>query len=114
MGLCAVLSQLDTNNCEIPIEYAFHTLNAHEHNYGSYEGEMLSVIWVFFKFRHFLVGQPFTHITDNKALFWILENKNPSAKIAKWLLTIHDYDFKVLHKPGKSNTNADSLSRLAP
>ena len=32
--------------------------------------------------------------------------------MARWLETLSEYDFEVLHRPGKKHTNADSLSRM--
>ena len=46
-GIGAVLSQKDDKNNEIPIEFASRSLNTHEKKYGSYEGELLAVIWAF-------------------------------------------------------------------
>ena len=44
-GLGIVLSQKDDQNNEYPIEFASRSLNVHEKKYGSYEGELLGVIW---------------------------------------------------------------------
>ena len=35
----------------------------------------------------------------------------PSGKLARWALTIQEMDLLIKHRPGKSNTNADALSR---
>ena len=49
--------------------------------------------------------------TDSKALKYIQTLKQPSGIWFRWLQEIQSYDFEVRHKPGKDNTNADSLSR---
>jgi len=30
----------------------------------------------------------------------------------RWRIQLAEYDFEVVHKPGKKNTNADALSRV--
>ena len=32
-------------------------------------------------------------------------------QIARWILAIQEYDFKVIHKPGRLHTNADAMLR---
>ena len=37
----------------------------------------------------------------------------PTGKRARWILTLQQYDFKIKHRSGKTNTNADALSRIS-
>ena len=37
--------------------------------------------------------------------------KNPKGLLAHWLEELQQYSFRVIHKPGRSNLNADALSR---
>ena len=37
--------------------------------------------------------------------------ENPTGRLARWSLLIQQFDFEILHRPGKENGNADSLSR---
>ena len=38
--------------------------------------------------------------------------KTPTGILARWLETLAEYQFKVIHRSGKLHTNADALSRL--
>ena len=38
--------------------------------------------------------------------------KGPEGRLARWTETLKAYDFKVKYRPGKSNANADALSRM--
>ena len=38
--------------------------------------------------------------------------KNPSPKIARWLLQLEEYDYSIIYMEGKSNANAGIMSRL--
>ena len=37
--------------------------------------------------------------------------KEPTGKLARWSLTIQQYDFTIRHRAGTNNGNADALSR---
>ena len=40
-----------------------------------------------------------------------MDIKDPTGKLARWSLTIQQYDFTIKHRSGTSNGNADALSR---
>ena len=60
----------------------------------------------------FLYGKPFTIMTEHQALTFIYGN--PRAKIPpcieRWEIRLMDYDFKIIHKPGKQHNPADYMS----
>lgn len=37
---------------------------------------------------------------------------NPSARLVRWRLDLDDYTYDIQYKPGKTNNNADALSRI--
>jgi len=41
--------------------------------YISYEGECLAVVWVVSSFRYYIYGNPFTLITNNQPLKFLME-----------------------------------------
>ncbi len=110
IGLGAILS---TTRGTV-IEYASRTLNAAERNYTTTEKECLAIVWVIRKLRHNLIGARFTLETDHKPLEWLESSRTSRAhsqRLERWALELRAYDFDVVHKPGKSNLNADALSR---
>jgi hypothetical protein len=74
---------------------------------------MLAVIFGVSKFRHYLAGQTFDLITDSAAVTNLQSTRNLSAKMVRWSLLLADFDFKLIHKPGRIHNNADGLSRAA-
>jgi hypothetical protein len=57
------------------------------------------------------VGRPFTMVTDHRALRWMLILKEPSAKLTRWALRLAEFQYKVIHRPGKQHIVPDVLSR---
>ena len=61
MGVGAILSTLRG----IVVEYASRSLSSTERRYTTTEKECLAIVWAVRKFRHFLLGAPFTLETDH-------------------------------------------------
>jgi len=110
-ALGAVLSQGENEN-EHPICYASRTLNKHELNKPIIEKELLGIHWGINYFRPYLYGRKFTVVTDHRPLVSLFTHKNPSSKLTRIRLDLMDYDFDIVFKQGKMNTNADALSRI--
>lgn len=111
-GISGVLGQKDDEGNEFLVACVSRSLNKHERNYSSYEGEMLAACWAIKTFRPYLMGVPFTLITDHQPLKWLMENKELTGKHARWALSLMDYTFTVEHRPGVKHQNADVLSRF--
>jgi len=65
----------------------------------------------------YLVGKHFVLVTDHKPLVGVFAEDKPisamaSARIQRWALTLAAYDYTIRYRTGKSNGNADALSRL--
>ena len=55
---------------------------------------------------------PFEVYTDHYALQWLKTMRTGSALLHHWSAALEKYDFTVKHRPGKSQTHVDGLSRL--
>ena len=100
------------NDREVVIAYASRTLNRSECNYSATEREALTVVEGIQYFQHYLYGHHFTVVTDHYALRWLMGIKDQNGHLARWsLIEFQSYDFDIKHRPGKSNGNADALSR---
>ena len=110
-GLGAVLTQLDDKKVEHVIGYASRALNNAECHYSVTERECLGVVWAVKHYHFYLVGTHFTPLTDHSALKWLIALKDPNGKFARWALSIQEYDFEVVHRPGRQHKNADAMSR---
>nr|XP_049702875.1 uncharacterized protein LOC126055956 [Helicoverpa armigera] len=111
VALGAVLSQGQIGS-DKPIAYASRTLSDTESRYSTIERELLAIVWAVKHFRPYLYGRKFYIYTDHRPLTWLQSLKDPSSKLTRWRLRLQDYDFDLIHKNGKQNTNADALSRI--
>ncbi|GET59962.1 enzymatic polyprotein, putative [Rhizophagus irregularis DAOM 181602=DAOM 197198] len=111
-GLGAVLSQKDEKGKEVVIAYASRSLLPAEENYPITELECLGIVWGIQHFHKYLIDRKFKVITDHSALKGLMNAKIPKGKRARWVMELQQYNFEVIHRSGKENTNADALNGL--
>ena len=59
-----------------------------------------------------MIANHFKVYTDHYSLQWLRSMKSESALLYRWDAQSEDYDFEVLHRPGKNQGHVDALSRL--
>jgi hypothetical protein len=106
----AVLSQ-EQEGLERVIAYGAKKLSRSQANYPATKGELFAVIYFLNHWRYYLKWKRFVLRTDHRALQWIRTMEAPSGMVARWLLTLADYDFEVQYRKGEQHGNADALSR---
>ena len=112
-GLGAVLCQ-ESDGMERVISYASRGLSQSERNYPAHKLEFLALKWsVTEKFNDYLYGHEFSVLTDNNPLTYVLTSAKLDATGHRWLAALAAYTFTLKYRPGKSNADADGLSRLA-
>lgn len=112
-GLGAVLSQEHEGKVR-PVAFASRGLKPTERNmenYSSMKLELLALKWaVTEKFREYLLGNHFTILTDNNPLSH-LQTAKLGAIEQRWAAQLASFNFTIKYRPGRSNGNADALSR---
>lgn len=63
------------------------------------------------KFHDYHDENVFTVITDNNPLMYILKSAELDAISYRWLAALSTFDFNIKYRAGKSNQDADGLSR---
>lgn len=113
-GLGAVLSQ-DQGDRRVVLCYASRALRENEknmRNYSSMKLELLALKWaVTEKFRDLLIASQFTVYTDNNPLSYINTSARLGATETRWVAELAQFNFDIKYRSGKSNSNADALSR---
>ena len=98
-------------NREYVIAYTGRSLNSAEKQWPVTHLEGLALVEGIKHFHIYLCHKPFVVYTDHAALKWMRYNKNVTGRLARWSILLQSYDFEIIHKAGKLNTNADGLSR---
>lgn len=113
-GLGAVLYQQQGGKLRV-IAFGSRTLTPAERNYHLHSGklEFLALKWAICdKFRDYLYYAPtFTVYTDNNPLTYVLSTARLNAVGHRWVGELADFHFTIKYRPGKTNTDADTLSR---
>ena len=110
-GVAAVLAQVDDDGNEYMVACVSRSLNKHERNYCSYEGEMLAGVWGVKSFRQYLFGCKFTLISDHQPLKWLMQSPSLAGKHMRWAMSMQEFDFDIQYRPGPQHVNVDVPSR---
>ena len=118
-GLAAVLFQDSPENSLKPwsptrkiIGFFSKSLSKAEKNYSATKKELLAVVRAMKYFHYYLWDNPFTLITDHRALTFMHSQKSLNALLTNWFDQIFSYNFKTIHCPGIRNVLPDLLSRI--
>lgn len=111
LGFGAILMQQSDDGLFYPIHFMSRKTSVQEEKYCSYELEVLAIIEAMKKFRNYLIGNKFKIYTDCAAFTKTLDKKDVTPKIARWTLFLQEFEFEVVHRPGKQMQHVDALSR---
>ncbi|KAK3754208.1 hypothetical protein QZH41_003310 [Actinostola sp. cb2023] len=113
-GLGAVLSQEQEHGLVV-LSYASRGLRPSERNmqnYSSMKLELLALYWaVAQKYRDLLIGSDFVVYTDNNPLSYLQTTTKLGATEMRWAADLTQFNFTIKYRSGRSNGNADALSR---
>ncbi|GFV41655.1 retrovirus-related Pol polyprotein from transposon 297 [Trichonephila clavipes] len=110
-GMGAVLTQLDEQGEEHPILYLSKKFSEVEKRYCTTEKECASIVFAIKRLHYYLDGNSFLVMTDHNPLVWLNRNVSSNPRLMRWALALQPYNFRIVHRSGKSHKNADSLSR---
>jgi hypothetical protein len=107
----AVLSQFQDNK-EHVIAYGASKLTVPQSAYHSTKGEMVAAIIYIRKWKYYLQHRLFILQIDNAAMQWICTLVEPvQGMVQRWLQTLANNEFDVVHRLGRNQGNTDALSR---
>jgi hypothetical protein len=97
-----------------PVAFRSASMQPAERNYEIYDREMLAIVEALVDWRHHLEGaeEAFEIVTDHSNLEFWRTAQDLSRRQARWALWLSRFNFVLVHRPGKANTQADALSRM--
>ena len=98
-----------------PGAFESHTLSPAETRYAPRDKELLVVVRSCKKFRHLVHGRRVVVYTDHESLARLLRgggSEIPSARLARHLEYLGQFDLDIQYLPGYKQVVADALSRL--
>jgi hypothetical protein len=105
-----VLSQEQDGQGRV-IMYGARKMGKSQANYPATKGELAAILHFFKAWKYYLRFRPFLLRTDHKPLKYIKTMDAVDGHVRRWLDAIANYDFEVQYREGKSQGNADALSR---
>ncbi len=105
-----VLSQVQEGQ-ERVICYGGKKMSKSQRNYSSVKGEAAAIFHFITTWRYYLQYRHFVVRCDNRALAWMKTMEPQDRMVARWLATLANFDFEVVHRPGEQHANADAISR---
>ncbi|XP_041674418.1 uncharacterized protein LOC121530071 [Drosophila eugracilis] len=95
-GFGGVLMQRDSEDQQFhPIEFMSRKTNGCEEKYSSYELEVLAIVNALKKWRVYLLGKPFTVISDCNAFALTIKKDDLPPRVARWAMALQENQQKV-------------------
>ena len=109
----AALYQIQDDGSEKVIAYASCGLSKSEKNYAPHKLEFLCLKWsVCEKFYDYLYGHSFEVRTDGNPLTYVMTSARLDATGHRWVALLSNFQFNIVYRSGRSNRDADALSRI--
>ncbi|CAM8921953.1 unnamed protein product [Rhodiola kirilowii] len=107
----AVLGQRVDKRLHV-VYYVSKVLDNAQSKYTTTEKELLAVVYVFEKFRPYLVGSKTIVYTDHAAIKYLMAKKDAKPRLIRWVLLLQEFNIEIKDKKGVENVVADHLSRI--
>ena len=113
-GLGAVLYQTHDDGTDAVIAYTSRSLSKAKTHYPTHKLEFLTLKWAMVKkFHEYLYGLTFDIYTNNNPLTYILMTAKLDTVSHCWVASLANYNFQLYCRVGKTNIDADALSRVS-
>ena len=113
VGIGGVVTQIQPDGLEKPVAFFSRQLIKAEKNYSVTEQELLAIVFMLAKTRHWIAGKSTTVVTDHEALQFLLSSPDLKSRLIRWKLAINQFIVTIIYRKGDLNIEgADMLSRL--
>jgi len=111
VALGGILYQIDDLGENKVIAYASKALKGAQRNWSATEKEFFAVVWITRHWEVYCTQSPVIY-SDHLSIAAIRKKKDPRGKFKRWIVELEAVDCKLKFIDGKSNIEADCLSRV--
>lgn len=110
---CALYQKDPINNKYAPVAFASRKIKDSEKRLPIYFLECSALVYAFIVFRCYLQNRNVETevLTDHQSLQSLLRTEKPEGPMAKHIIFLSQFRFTIKFRPGKTNLDADALSR---
>ena len=105
-----VLIQVALDGVQQVIAFVSKKFTTSSLRWSTIEKEAFSMFYTCMQLRYYLFAKQFTMLTDHNNLLWMEASEVP--KIIRMRIYLQEFNFKLIHVPGKQNVFADWLFRM--
>src|SRR4030095_11329094 len=113
VGIGGYICQGKTLESARPAIYHSRVFAPAQTNYPVHEQELLALEDTIKSYEHWLIGRPFTAVTDSQAMLSLMKQKHLSPRQWRSVTYLSQFDITFKFVEGKKNIIADLLSRIA-
>lgn len=84
----------------LPVAYTSRTLDTTEIKYSVTDQEGLGVVWAVKHFVSYVLGMPFTIVTDHEALKALCTKEKLEERMRRWEEFLSEFDYKIRYQKG--------------
>ena len=110
LGCGAMLAQ-EKDGMLCPVRFASRAFTPAELRWTTMHQELFAVKWGLEQFRSYILGQRVKVVTDHANLKWLTTIAPQQAKVARWCMSMAEFDFFIEHRKGETNVVPDVPSR---
>ena len=111
---CVFMQKNPETGIERPVYYLGRTLNSAEKRYAPSELEATAILYGVTVLKHYLVGKPFTVVTDHLPLVDLARINQGNTRLTRIALKLSQYQMDIKYKQGKQHILPDFASRYPP
>lgn len=111
IGIGAILKQKGDDDMLHPVAYFSKKLKPTQSRKDAIYIECYAIKEAISYWQHYLMGQEFTVLTDHKPLENLRVKARPDTLLGHLVNYLSQFNFKIVYRKGRENTEADALSR---
>ena len=109
-GVGTMLAQMHDGQLH-PVKFASHSFAPTESRWPTTNPGLFAIKWGLEHFRPYVLGRKLKVVMDHANLKFLTSISPQQSKLARWCLSMAEFDFIIQHHPGEDHIVPDTLSR---